>query len=175
MSNTGSTCFIEPASVARLQAELNQLQIEEDSEVRRILYALTALISDNLQAIKLNMEAMETLDFLFAKGKLSMAMKAAPVKINTNRQICIANARHPCLTRILQCRSTLCGMNTRGSHNREYRRQNRALKTVGLLFDGAGGLHCRRGEQRLLLNNLIMCDIGDGRASPKTCPPFPRI
>jgi DNA mismatch repair protein MutS2 len=169
MSNTGSTCFIEPASVARLQAELNQLQIEEDSEVRRILYALTALISDNLQAIKLNMEAMETLDFLFAKGKLSMAMKAAPVKINTNRQICIANARHPLLDQdIAVPLDFVCGYEYKGVviTGPNTGGKTVALKTVGLLsLMAQSGLHVpAEANSDFCLNNLIMCDIGDGQS-----------
>lgn len=169
MSNTGGTCFIEPASVARLQAELNHLQIEEDSEVRRILYTLTALISDNLEAIKLNMEAMETLDFLFAKGKLSLAMKAAPVKINTARRIRIENARHPLLDQDfavpLNFESgyeykgvVITGPNTGG--------KTVALKTVGLLsLMVQSGLHVPADENSdFCLNNLVLCDIGDGQS-----------
>ncbi len=169
MSNTGGTCFIEPASVARLQAELNNLQIEEDSEVRRILYSLTALISDNLAAIKLNMEAMETLDYLFAKGKLSIAMKAGPVSINTARRIRIENARHPLLDQNsavpLNFESgdqhkgvVITGPNTGG--------KTVALKTVGLLsLMAQSGLHVPADTgSDLCLNNLVLCDIGDGQS-----------
>jgi dsDNA-specific endonuclease/ATPase MutS2 len=73
------------------------LKIEEDSEVRRILYSLTALVADHLPAIKLNIETMETLDFLFAKGKLSLSMKASPAGICAARKIRLINARHPLL------------------------------------------------------------------------------
>lgn len=66
MSNKGGTRFIEPASVGKLQSVLDELKIEEDSEIRRILYSLTAMISENLKTIRMNMEAMETLDFIFA-------------------------------------------------------------------------------------------------------------
>ena len=48
MSNTGGTCFIEPSSAAKLQSKINALQIEEENEVRRILYSLTALIGNSL-------------------------------------------------------------------------------------------------------------------------------
>lgn len=169
MSNTGGTCFIEPTSVARLQAELYNLQIEEDSEVRRILYSLTAFVSDNLTVIKLNMEAMETLDFLFAKGKLSIAMKAGPVKINTDRKIRMENARHPLLeqnfavplnfeTGYEHKGVVITGPNTGG--------KTVALKTVGLLAVMAQcGLHVPADQSSdFCLNNLVLCDIGDGQS-----------
>mgnify|MGYP001004881492 CR=1 FL=1 len=169
MSNTGGTCFIEPSSVNRLQSELYALQIEEDSEVRRILYSLTALISDNLPAIKLNMETMETLDFLFAKGKLSISMKASPVSINTDRKIYMSNARHPLLSQnsavpldfeagYKNKGVVITGPNTGG--------KTVALKTVGLLaLMAQSGLHVPADEaSSFCLNNLVLCDIGDGQS-----------
>ena len=97
LSHTGGTCFIEPASVGRLNTELNELFVYEDSEVRRILYMLTALIGDFIPQLKLNVETLETLDFLFAKGKLSIKMKASPAELNTVRHTRLVSARHPLL------------------------------------------------------------------------------
>lgn len=169
LSNTGGTCFIEPASVSRLQSELHALEIEEDSEVRRILYTLTALIGDCLPAVKLNIEVMETLDFLFAKGKLSLCMKASPVEINTQRQIQMRNARHPLLDpdcavplnfQVGGCISgvVITGPNTGG--------KTVALKTVGLLsLMVQSGLHVPAdADSRFCMHNLILCDIGDGQS-----------
>lgn len=169
ISNTGGTCFIEPVSVSKLEAELYNLKIEEDSEVRRILYTLTALISDYLPAIKLNIETMETLDFLFAKGKLSISMKASPVGISTGRKIQIKNARHP----LLDPKSAvplnfeagneisgviITGPNTGG--------KTIALKTVGLLsLMVQSGLHVPAdGDSSFCMRNLVLCDIGDGQS-----------
>ena len=73
ISQSGSTYFIEPTSARRFQEELNLLIIEEENEVRRILYILTALVENNLQSIRINIEAMECLDYIFAKAKLSIA------------------------------------------------------------------------------------------------------
>lgn len=169
MSNTGGTYFIEPASVTKLHSQISILEIEEDNEVRRILYYLTALISDNLPALKINMEAMETLDFLFAKGKLSIAMKGFPVNINTKRELRIVNARHPLLnpetavpldfeaggkTRGV----VITGPNTGG--------KTVALKTIGLLsLMAQSGLHVPADEtSTFCMHNLVLCDIGDGQS-----------
>ena len=169
MSNKGGTCFIEPHSVGKLQARLDELKIEEDSEVRRILYSLTASISENLRAIKLNMEAMETLDFLFAKGKLSLSMNASPVDINTDRKITIKNARHPLLSRESAVPLNfeighdyrgviITGPNTGG--------KTVAIKTVGLLsLMAQSGLHVPADSgSSLCMHNIVVCDIGDGQS-----------
>lgn len=169
MSNTGGTCFIEPSSIGKLQSQIGVLQIEEDKEVRRILYSLTALIGDNLPAIKLNMEAMETLDFLFAKGKLSLAMKGSPVGINTKRELRIVNAVHPLLnpdTAVplnfeaggATSGVVITGPNTGG--------KTVALKTIGLLsLMAQSGLHVQAHESSsFCMHNLVLCDVGDGQS-----------
>lgn len=167
LSQTGGTCFIEPASVGRLQSELSTLRIEEDNEVRRILYSLMALISDNLPAIKLNMETMETLDFLFAKGKLSLAMKASPISINTERKMRLINARHPLLNT-----KTAVPLNFEAGHNGvvitgpNTGGKTVALKTIGLLsLMAQSGLHVPADENSIFcMHNLVLCDIGDGQS-----------
>ena len=169
MSNKGGTCFIEPSSVEKLQSKLDELKIEEDSEIRRILYALTAQISNNMKTIKLNMEAMETLDFLFAKGKLSISMKASPININADRKIIMKGARHPLLNTETAVPLDLeignqskgiviTGPNTGG--------KTVALKTVGLLsLMAQSGLHVSAdSESSFCMHNMIVCDIGDGQS-----------
>lgn len=177
LSQSGGTCFIEPLSVGRLQSELAALQIEEDSEVRRILYTLTALIGNHLSALKLNIETMETLDFLFAKGKLSLAMKASCVNINAERKMRIINARHPLLNRDsavplnfeigYQANGVvITGPNTGG--------KTVALKTIGLLsLMVQSGLHVPADENSTFcMHNLVMCDIGDGQSIPENMSTF---
>jgi DNA mismatch repair protein MutS2 len=168
ISSTGSTYFIEPNTVAKLKEELSTLEIAESNEERRILYQLTAEVCENAAALRLNMEAMETLDFIFAKAKLSMDMKAVPANINTNRYIRIVNGRHP-LIKASDCVPlnftigndvkgiVITGPNTGG--------KTVALKTVGLLALMAGsGLHVPCEAADLCMNNAILCDIGDGQS-----------
>lgn len=169
ISNTGGTCFIEPASVGRLQSALHALEVEEDSEIRRILYTLTALVSDHLPVLKRNIETMQTLDFLFAKGKLSLAMRAVPVDITTDRRIRLVAARHPLLDAATAVPLdfaaggdtvgvVITGPNTGG--------KTVALKTVGLLsLMAQSGLHLPVGaESSLCMHNLVLCDVGDGQS-----------
>jgi dsDNA-specific endonuclease/ATPase MutS2 len=168
ISSTGSTYFIVPNAVLKLEEELSLLKIREENEERIILYTLTALVHDNMMSFQINMEGLETLDFIFAKAKLSIDMKAVPAVMNTDRYINLINGRHPLLkpAECVPLNFTLgngiqgviiTGPNTGG--------KTVALKTVGLLSLMAQcGLHipCESGE--LCLNNLILCDIGDGQS-----------
>jgi len=168
-SNSGGTYFIEPMSVTKLQQELSDLAIEEDMEVRRILYTLTAEIGNAALEIRYNIETMEKLDFLFAKAQLSIELKASSVKLTTERTIRLQNARHPLLDikTVVPLNFVLegdirgiviTGPNTGG--------KTVALKTVGLLSIMAqSGLHVPAdGESMLSLCNLVLCDIGDGQS-----------
>ena len=168
ISQSGSTYFIEPSSARRFQEELNLLLIEEENEIRRILYTLTALVEENLQAIQINIEAMECLDFIFAKAKLSISMKAIAIPISSERRIEIIEGRHP----LLKAQNivpldfkigggikgvVITGPNTGG--------KTVALKTIGLLSIMAqSGLHVPAQGGCLTMNNYVLADIGDGQS-----------
>ena len=86
------------------------LNIAESNEENRILYVLTALIDNYKSEIKINKDAIETLDYIFAKGKLSSEMKAIRPELNTESYIKIKQGRHPfritsynvCYTKLLR-------------------------------------------------------------------------
>ncbi len=168
-SNTGGTIFIEPSAIGKIQSEINVLQIEEDNEVRKILYTLSAFIDENMLSLKTNMDYMETLDFVFAKAKYSYELRANEVPINTDRIIKIIKGRHPLLNKD-ECIPLdfnlgenyrgiiVTGPNTGG--------KTVSLKTVGLLSLMAQcGLHvpAEKGST-LAMNANILCDIGDGQS-----------
>lgn len=168
-SSSGNTVFMEPSSVSKLQSELSSLQIEEDNEVRKILYTLSALTDSFREEFKINLECLVTLDVLFAKGKLSVQMKANPVRITTKRHLSIRNGRHPLLDpescvplnfQFDQDRTgvVITGPNTGG--------KTVALKTVGLLSMMAqSGLHVPAEEESVFcMNSSYLCDIGDGQS-----------
>ena len=168
VSGKGSTVFMEPAAVSKLGAERAALSIEEDGEVRRILYTLTALVAEQGAAIRRNMEAMEVLDALFAKAKLSAAMRAGPVEIGGARKLEIRQGRHPLLDaescvpldfRMDEHTSgvIITGPNTGG--------KTVAVKTVGLLSAMAQcGLHIPCGEgSYIAMQDGYWCDIGDSQ------------
>ena len=170
ISNTGGTCYIEPTAVTKLTDELGLLRIEEDNEVRMILYTLTAAIYDQLPSIKQNKEAMETLDFVFAKAKLSITMNAGPIHLTETREIRLLDARHPLLGQnhdpvplnfALGSKTqgiVITGPNTGG--------KTVAIKTVGLMaLMAQSGLHIPAdARSSLCLFDAVWCDIGDGQS-----------
>ena len=94
-SSTGNTLFIEPQSVTRYYEELQNLKLEEENEEIRILYSLSGMLADTFDVFDRNNRTIEKLDFIFAKGKLSMEYDGVEPKMNTQRKICLVNGRHP--------------------------------------------------------------------------------
>ena len=166
-SSTGSTCFIEPASLTKLQTELDGWRLEEENEERTILYTLTGMLADAEEIFLENQRTFERLDFLFAKGKLSIQMQAAEPEILSEREIHLEQGRHPLMDRETCVPLdfsvgggfrgvVITGPNTGG--------KTVAIKTVGLnCLMAQCGLHVTCKRARLCLNNQILCDIGDGQ------------
>nr|WP_319490011.1 DNA mismatch repair protein MutS [uncultured Caproiciproducens sp.] len=169
ISGTGGTYFMEPVSVAKLQEELSSLQIEEENEVRKILYTLTSLVDENRSELMRNVEAMETLDVVFAKAKLSAQMDAVPVSITADRKIFIQKGRHPlidgnvCVPLDFESDGGCSGVVITGPNTGG---KTVALKTVGLLSMMAqSGLHIPADTSSILcMHNAYLCDIGDGQS-----------
>ena len=166
-SSSGSTYFIEPAAVSKLQEEFQELQIGEENEVRRILYTLTALVADSAGPMEENIRYMEKLDYIFSKGKLSMELDAVTPRINTDRRIRLKDARHPlmekerCVPLQFELGNgtngiVITGPNTGG--------KTVAIKTVALnCLMAQCGLHVTCGEADICMNSSFLCDIGDGQ------------
>ncbi len=104
-SSTGNTLFIEPSTVAKLYEQMQELRIDEENEEIRILYTLTAMLSDKAGVIQQNSHTIEKLDFMFAKAKLSIEYDGIPPEINTERYIRLRNARHPLMDKESECSS----------------------------------------------------------------------
>ncbi|MBQ4092359.1 MAG: endonuclease MutS2 [Firmicutes bacterium] len=96
-SSSGATLFIEPMSVLDLNNDLRKLHGEEEAEVHRILTRLSGLVGANAAELKANLEIITELDFIFAKGKLSLKMNGFEPILNEEGIIHLKKARHPLL------------------------------------------------------------------------------
>ncbi len=94
-SGSGATLFVEPMAVVEINNELKELTGLEREEILRILHLLTALVARCADAAVAAVESLAQLDFVFAKAKLSMGMKATPPVIGEKRIIRIKRGRHP--------------------------------------------------------------------------------
>ncbi len=176
MSSTGSTVFIEPAVITKLQAELNLLQMEESNEVYRILADLSGQVGEHRQELSINMEAMVHYDFVFAKAKYSRSMDMMAVGLNRSNDIKIYQGRHPLLGQTAvpldfsigqEYRAlVITGPNTGG--------KTVALKTVGLLtLMVQCGLHVPVAEgSEFAIFSDILADIGDGQSIEQSLSTF---
>ena len=169
VSSKGTTLFIEPTSVQKLQNELSLLEIEEDNEVRKVLYSLTALVEEHIDALNVNIECMEVLDFIFAKAKLSIDMNAAHANISSDRVIKIVKGRHPlidkdvCVPLDFELGNSVNGIVITGPNTGG---KTVTLKTVGLLsLMAQSGLHVPAQPGSIFsMHTNVLCDIGDGQS-----------
>ena len=96
-SNKGTTVFIEPTVVSKLNEHYQLLKAEEISEEYQVLAALTGAIAENEEAIDLLIETMTVLDIIFARAKFSREINGITPKINKSEHIVIKQGRHPFL------------------------------------------------------------------------------
>lgn len=166
-SSTGNTLFVEPTVVTKYYEELQYLRIDEENEVLRILYSLSSSLADVADIMERNIKTIEKLDFIFAKGKLSLEYDGIQPAINTERRIKLVNGRHPLMDKKLNVPLNfqigngingvvITGPNTGG--------KTVAIKTVALnCMMAQCGLHVACEEADICMNNLYLCDIGDGQ------------
>lgn len=94
-SSSGATLFIEPQAVVDLNNQLQEARAQEKHEVERILRELSDRIASDEGFLYQNVEVLGKLDFMFAKARLSKAMRAAMPTINDEGIIKMKQARHP--------------------------------------------------------------------------------
>lgn len=167
-SSTGSTVFIEPEGVIKTGEQLQSLRLDEENEVYRILYTLTALVADCADALKDNMGLIERLDYSFSKGKLSLELGGIEPDINLQRRIVLEEARHPLMDPDVSVPLSvtlgtdyrgivITGPNTGG--------KTVAIKTVMLNSVMAQcGLHVCGKRADICMNSGYFSDIGDGQS-----------
>lgn len=176
-SSTGSTLFIEPMAVVRLNNELSELASKEREEISKILASLSesaAGFQDNLAD---NMKAMASLDFIFARASLSRQYSGSEPVFNENGYIHIKKGRHPLLDKkkVVPIDISMgkdykllivTGPNTGG--------KTVSLKTVGLFTAmGQSGLHIPAFDRsELAVFDDIFADIGDEQSIEQSLSTF---
>lgn len=166
-SATGNTLFIEPTSVGMYYDKVQNLEFDEENEVRRILYSLTGMLADVVDIMDENSRTIEKLDFMFAKASLSFEYDCVEPQINTERRIVLTNARHPLMDKNISIPLKfeigngingiiITGPNAGG--------KTVAIKTVALnCLMAQCGLHVACEKADICMNNAYLCDIGDGQ------------
>lgn len=165
-SSTGSTVFIEPLAIVKLNNELRELEIQEKREIEFVLAALSSQLMPYTDAILSDLSILAELDFIFAKAALSRHYNCVEPKFNNKRYINIKDGRHPLLNpkQVVPINIwvgdsfdllIVTGPNTGG--------KTVSLKTVGLFtLMGQSGLHIPAFEgSELAVFDNVFADIGD--------------
>ncbi|MBU5210284.1 endonuclease MutS2 [Heyndrickxia oleronia] len=167
-SASGATLYIEPEEAAFHREQISILKANEETEVDRILAALTVLVDEHLHEIRLAMETMVHYDVLFAKAKYSRLIEGRSVEVNETFNIRLKGARHPLLEKQAVPLTIelgerynaliITGPNTGG--------KTVTIKTVGLLtIMVQSGLHIPVDEgSEISIFKKVLLDIGDGQS-----------
>ena len=96
-SKTGSIVYIQPEATQSHQRELNNLQYDEQEEVKRILKTLTDFVRPFIPLLKDYQKLLSTIDVISAKAKYAKKLDAVLPKITQDRELEIKEAYHPLL------------------------------------------------------------------------------
>lgn len=94
-SASGSTLFIEPASVVEANNDIQILKDKEKEEIERIIAELSMQCGESADSIISGMEICAEINFYFAKANLAAKMKASCPEISDDKIIRLKKARHP--------------------------------------------------------------------------------
>ena len=95
-SATGQTTYIEPESVVLMNNQLNDLHVEEKAEIERILFELSARVKENYYHFFFNLQILEELDFIFARGQYGVIHNCCiPTLTCEGGKLVLKEARHP--------------------------------------------------------------------------------
>jgi DNA mismatch repair protein MutS2 len=161
-SDSGLTLYIEPVSVVPLNNQLAKLKLEEEAEVNRVLFELSALLAQDLE-LDQTLRALTELDVAQAAANLARDWKLVRPRLNQEGLYRLVKAHHPLIANPVSndleltpsCRILLItGPNMGG--------KTALLKTLGLaVLMAQCGLFVAAEQAELAFPDQLFVDIGD--------------
>lgn len=172
-SDSGLTVYIEPTSVVPLGNQLTSLRLEEEAEVNRILFELSAILGHDPELGE-TLSALVELDLARAGASLAEDWKLSRPRLNQEGLYRLKAARHPLIaepvsndlelsqaTRIV----LLTGPNMGG--------KTALLKTLGLaVLMAQCGLFVAAESAELAFPDKLFVDIGDQQSLQESLSTF---
>ncbi len=174
-SASGETVYVEPQSIRNLSAKRHTLTTDEQKEVERILYAMSARIAKDRDALLANLEILTHLDVCFAKAAYGHALECSIPVIQ--KGIHLIKARHPLLDQRSVVANTITfdedvtqmvitGSNTGG--------KTVTLKTLGIvsLMAQSGMMIPALPGSHIQMFDGVRADIGDEQSIEQSLSTF---
>jgi DNA mismatch repair protein MutS2 len=166
VSSSKQTVYIEPEATRQITAEIEQLKIQQEKEIQKIIAMMSEEVHQAHASLKDNLDLFLTFDFISAKAQYGILLNAVKPKVNTEGTISLIKAKHPLLDQktaipiqmeLNKDFKTLLitGPNTGG--------KTVALKTVGLLtlMTQSGILIPANEASNIAIFDQVFADIGD--------------
>jgi DNA mismatch repair protein MutS2 len=189
-SSSGATVFVEPLDTIEQNNELVRLLDEEQSEIHRILVALTHALATNAEAIHIGTAILAEVESHAARARFAIDLRCTrPVFASEPPELSLHAARHPLLELRMQAEAVqkgrepnspvpltlalhtearqliISGPNTGG--------KTVSLKTIGLLaLMAQAGVPVPAEEAKLPLFTAIFADIGDAQSIERNLSSF---
>ncbi len=170
-SASGQTLFIEPATLAPLNDQLQEVELEEKLEIARIFRELTQFVAVESEVLGTNYELLVELDIMSAEAAIAAEVDAGIIELTETPLIDLHGARHPLVRRAGG--KTAIG-NTIGLEGEQHiliisgpnaGGKTVVLKTVGLLhlMAKAGLLIPADPTSKMFLFDDIFLEMGDAQ------------
>ncbi|MEI7474670.1 MAG: endonuclease MutS2 [bacterium] len=166
-SSSGATLYIEPTAIIPLNNAIRETEIKIETEIKRILAELSAKINEFSKEIDETSVVLAELDFIFAKARYSILLKAVEPDLNRDKFVVLKGAKHPILLTLIDKvvpndveigknfnSLIITGSNTGG--------KTVVLKTIGLcVLMTRAGLHVPAYSANIYPYSKVFADIGD--------------
>lgn len=166
VSSSHQTVYIEPEATRQITAQIEQLKVNEEKEIQKIIALLSEEVHESHASLKDNLDLFLTLDFISAKAQYGIEINGTRPEVNRDGHVSLIKAKHPLLDQKTAVPITLelskelktlliTGPNTGG--------KTVALKTVGLLtlMTQCGMLIPASEASKIAVFDQIFADIGD--------------